>query len=165
MSARSLILVFLFVCNNAMIDTFNHLKIGFEVHSVHQFKFDKGGYLEMHGDFSQPDKSEEVTTKEQVNDHKDKDDNEDEDEEEDESAIRLYHCTDKEIENLNKYNSMHKLCENIEDFECSYNLLINEENSKQDIFYSFHSLKKQVFFSLLLPSLFLQKQCYKILSG
>merc|ERR1712228_1073842 len=67
-----------------------------------------------------------------------------EDDDEDESDIRLYHCTDKEIENLNKYNSMHKLCENIEDFQCSYNLLINDDTPNiNDIFYSFHSLKKQ----------------------
>ena len=125
------ILISISICYivDGMIDEYNHLKIGYEVRSIHQFKFDVGGKLEMTGFI--------------VNNIDDDNINNNNETEIDTEKLNIYHCTDREIENLNKYNSMSKLCENINNFQCSYNFEINEDNKNEEIFYSFNSLKKQ----------------------
>eukprot|EP01084_Bolivina_argentea_P197983 339158_1 len=117
-------LIVFIVYNDAMIDKLSHLKIGYEVRSIHQFKFDRGGSLDLHGYII--DDNEYIAN----------DDNET-------FSLNLYHCTDKQIENLNKYNSMDRLCENINKFKCLYNYEINDKNKFNEIVYSFNSAKKQ----------------------
>ena len=161
-----------------MVEHLHHLKIGYEVRSIHQFKFGKGGSLEMKGFIVDPNEvdpnevipetnnknlleSSPKASDESVPDDESEDEvvdgeaeegdvdgektDDDEEEEEDEEpfALHIYHCTDKEIENLNKFNSMHKLCENIDDFQCSYNLVVEEDTKMDEIEYSFNSLQKQ----------------------
>merc|ERR1719295_1222352 len=163
-----------------MIEHLKHLKIGYEVRSIHQFKFGVGGSLQMSGYVIDPnsevDDAEPLTkaTKEAVlGSQKEQEDlgenaeaeietdegegeGEKEEGEEVEGAeaegegesevpfsLNIYHCTDKEIEDLNKFNSMHKLCENIDDFECSYNLMVDDSNKMDEIDYTFNSLQTQ----------------------
>lgn len=206
-----LIILQCIIGNHAMVEHLHHLKIGYEVRSVHQFKFGKGGSLEMKGFIVDPNEVEEGSNErnllefaspegevvdddddnddaidvitengsddglvdgdvvkeetvgnmdaddsdqneggeqdgeETVEDDADEEDNEEEEEGEEEEAfaLHIYHCTDKEIENLNKFNSMHKLCENIDDFECSYNLMVDDSNKMDEIDYTFNSLQTQ----------------------
>jgi len=127
----------LFELDEAMKHSYNHLKVGYEVRSIHSFYFDKGGKLEMHGYVTEADI--ESTT----NDSLAGVEVEQPQATEQSVDLGIYHCTDDEIKNLNQYNSMHKLCESMEHFQCSYSMRINDANVDDIISYSFTSLRKQ----------------------
>lgn len=104
--------------------------IGYEIRSLHQFKFAVDGVLRVH---LNKDDDESI-----ISDGSNSVGKSESSKTSVSNKFEIYHCTDVELARLSKYSTMNNLCSNIDSFGCSNSMNIAEQSD-----YTFRSLHNQ----------------------